>query len=304
MSDCDGGIVARVIALISAPSNLGLRPPVVGSVPGAAKAPESLREAGLHRRFDAVDAGVVLPGRYLDDDAVRPSGEVRNQSALVDHARRLADRLTAVRAAGETPLVLGGDCSLLVGIGLANARSWGAGLVHIDGHTDFRHPGSSDAVGSVAGEDLAAAIGRHLPAIADIDRLGPYFDPSRVVHVGCRDDDEEREEVAAAIAALIPASTARVDPDGAIARIRAVGRPFWLQLDVDVLDPSVMPAVDSPDPGGLLPEELVALLRALAPDAIGASVTVFDPDLDPTGEYAALLADVLVEGFEHLGADL
>ena len=71
--------------------------------------------------------------------------------------------------------------------------------------------------------------------------------------------------------------------------------------DVDVLDPSVMPAVDSPDPGGLTVDALVALLRALAPGAIGASVTVFDPDLDPTGEYAALLADVVVDGFGELG---
>ena len=52
-------------------------------------------------------------------------------------------------------------------------------------------------------------------------------------------------------------------------------------IDVDVLDPSVLPAVDSPDPGGLFPDELVALLQSLAPSAIGASVTVFDPDLDP-----------------------
>lgn len=62
-----------------------------------------------------------------------------------------------------------------------------------------------------------------------------------------------------------------------------------------------MPAVDSPDPGGLTVDALVALLRALAPGAIGASVTVFDPDLDPTGEYAALLADVVVDGFGELG---
>jgi len=78
------------IALLSAPSNLGLRPPRRGSVPGCAKAPEALREAGLYRSFaerGAVDAGVVLPGRYTD--RVRP-GKLRNQDAIVTHARRLA----------------------------------------------------------------------------------------------------------------------------------------------------------------------------------------------------------------------
>ena len=79
------------------------------------------------------------------------------------------------------------------------------------------------------------------------------------------------------------------------------GPAYWLQLDVDVLDPSVMPAVDSPDPGGIGAAELTALLRELAPRAVGASVTVFDPDLDPDGRYARLLVDVLSEGLHELG---
>ncbi|GAA4743476.1 arginase family protein [Amnibacterium soli] len=297
-----------MIALLSAPSNLGLRPPQPGSVPGTAKAPEALREAGLHERFGrlgVLDAGAVLPGRYVDDDATRPPGFVRNEVALVDHARRLAVRLEAVRAAGHAPLVLGGDCSLLVGVGIANARSWRAGLVHVDGHTDFRHPGGAEPVASVAGEDLAAAIGLHTAAVSDVDGLAPYFDHRRTVHLGCRDDDEEREEVAGAIADLLPVTEVRrVGLDAAVARVRAgtANRPYWLQLDVDVLDTSVLPAVDSPAPGGLVPDELVALLQALAPGAVGASVTVFDPDLGLDGRYAALLTKVLVEGFGALGA--
>ena len=71
---------------------------------------------------------------------------------------------------------------------------------------------------------------------------------------------------------------------------------------MDVLAPSVMPAVDSPDPGGLDAEELTALLRALAPQAIGASITVFDPALDPGGRYARLLTEVLGDGLRELGS--
>ena len=76
----------------------------------------------------------------------------------------------------------------------------------------------------------------------------------------------------------------------------------WLQLDVDVLDPSVMPAVDNPDRGGFSAEELIALLQELAPHAIGASVTVFDPDLDPDGRNGRLLTDVLETGLVRLGS--
>jgi arginase len=130
----------NVIAILSAPSNLGLRPPRRGSVPGTAKAPEALREAGLFRRLaqvGAIDAGVVLPGRYVDDDTTRPAGHVRNEAAMAEHSHRLADRLAGVIEAGNTPLVVGGDCSILLGIGLALSRCGRTGLVHVDGHTDF-----------------------------------------------------------------------------------------------------------------------------------------------------------------------
>lgn len=77
---------------------------------------------------------------------------------------------------------------------------------------------------------------------------------------------------------------------------------YWLHLDVDVLDPEHMPAMDSPDAGGSSPEELTTLLAALAPTALGAHVTVFDPDLDPDGRYADLLTEVLATGLRDLGS--
>lgn len=296
-----------MITLLSAPSNLGLRPPEPGSVPGSAKAPEAFREAGLFRRFTdqgASDGGIVLAGRYVDDDATRPAGRVRNEAAFVDHSLRLASRIGEVLDEGRAPLVIGGDCGILVGAGIAVKRRGGAGLVHIDGHTDFRHPGNSDECASVAGEALAAAVGEHWPAIADIDGLAPYFSPARTAHIGHRDDDEEQAEVRGLLAHVTPAADVLARGAHAVAAETAAsaGGRYWLQLDVDVLDPSVMPAVDSPDPGGLDAAELTALLRALAPQAIGASITVFDPDLDPDGRYAQLLTEVLGDGLRELGS--
>jgi arginase len=242
-----------MLALISAPSNLGLRPPEPGTVPGTAKAPEALREAGLYARFahvGAADAGVILPARYVDKVI---SGRVRNSGAVLDHARRLAARIGERLDYGETPLVLGGDCSLLIAAGQAlHGRRGRYGLVHLDGHTDFRHPGNSDRCASLAGEDLAAAVGLHWPAISGPE---PCFRPEDVVHIGCRDDDEHLAEAASILAQVIPARRAREDGMRETARraLETVGRldGYWLHLDVDILDPADMPAVDSPDPGGL-----------------------------------------------------
>ena len=68
---------------------------------------------------------------------------------------------------------------------------------------------------------------------------------------------------------------------------------FWLHLDADILDPAVLPAVDSPDPGGLGHDELAALLTRLvaSPSCVGLEVTVFD--LDPDGALALALTDTL-----------
>ena len=74
---------------------------------------------------------------------------------------------------------------------------------------------------------------------------------------------------------------------------------FWIHCDVDVLDERVMPAVDTPEPGGLEFEELERLLAALLRSelAAGIQITIFDPDLDEDGALADRLAGCLVDAF-------
>lgn len=211
-------------------------------------------------------------------------------------------------ASGHSPLILGGDCSLLVGVGLALSERGRHGLVHIDGHTDFRHPGNSNSCASLGGEDLAAAVGLHWPAISDIDRRSPYFHPTDCVHIGCRDDDEELHDVRGLLAETITSSEVKQrGPVEVAAHIASLmgAKPidgYWIHIDVDVLDPVYMPAVDSPAPGGLTPSELTDLLSHLAPQALGAAVTISDPDLDLDGQYALTLAEVITLGLGELGS--
>ena len=198
----------RRIALLSAPTNLGLRPPEVSSVPGCSKAPEALREAGLFRSFietGGIDAGVIVPGRYSDKIS---TGRVRNGDEIIKYSKKTQKRITGILEAGNTPLLIGGDCSLLLGVGLSLKKRGIYGLVHIDGHTDFRHPGNSSKCASLAGEDLAAVVGLHYPEISNIDGLGPYFVPGKTVHCGCRDNDEYLSEASEKLRLVIPASNA------------------------------------------------------------------------------------------------
>jgi arginase len=219
------------------------------------------------------------------DAPLHCSGAGRGEAAI-------AARVGEVLGAGETPLVLGGDCTLLLGVFHALPRS--SGLWFVDGHADF-YDGESSPTGEAADMDLAVPTG-HGPRglLADEERL---VDPADVVLLGHR-PDALHPDVAEENARLDPAIRALTAP---AVRERGAGRagreaaealahlPAWLHLDLDVLDESALPAVSYPQPLGLDWDELVALARPLAatPGLLGVSVADFNPDLDPGGVHGA-----------------
>jgi arginase len=300
----------RRIAVLDAPSNLGLRPPTATSVPGCAKAPGALRDQDLLQLLSARDAGCLTPPRY-DPGDWRPGDGVAHAEAIGWYSRRLADRVGALLDRGEFPLVLGGDCSILLGSALALARLRARdelpyGLVYLDGHSDFRHPGNASYVGAAAGEDLALATGRGQPDLTDMEGLRPYVRDEHVVLLGIRAQDEYRLDLQAAGVAYRAVPQLRGDGAGKTAQWArehlADCMGYWLHVDVDVLDPAVMPAVDAPDDGGIAYAELELLISNLVstPDCLGMELTVFDPDYDPDGGYARELVASLVTGLAPL----
>src|SRR5262249_19199965 len=114
-------VAMRRIALLDAPSNLGLRPPTATSVPGCAKAAGALRDHGLLARLRARDAGCLTPPRF-DPGDWRPGDGVCHATEIAVYSSHLADRIGAIVDAGEFPVVLGGDCSILLGAALAMKR--------------------------------------------------------------------------------------------------------------------------------------------------------------------------------------
>jgi arginase len=255
------------VIVLDAPSNLGLRPPPRGGEPGARRLCDALRACGIVERLGAADAGRVEAPPWVELYA--------NRAQIPGYTRALADRVGELL--DDFPVVLGGDCSILLGSMLALRRRGRYGLAFVDGHLDFR----VEDVDAVAGEDLAVVTGRAEDALADIDGLRPYVRDEDVVAYGEREGE--------------PAEGVRVID---LAALRAGEwaeplTPYWLHVDADVLD---IEAVDSPAPGGMSFAELSALLQRLRGGAVGVQVTVFDPDLDPDGSIARALADCLVDG--------
>ncbi|MCI3271192.1 arginase family protein [Streptomyces cylindrosporus] len=295
----------RNFVVLDAPSNLGLRPPAPGTVPGCYKLAGALREQRIVQRLGALEGGVVVPPRYDRGDWQEGDG-VFNAAAIASYTVKLADRVERHVRAGDFPVVLGGDCSIQLGASLALRRIGRYGLVSLDASPDFRHPGNSDRVGAAGGEEVALATGRGQDDLTDLEGLKPYLRDEDVRYFGIRDCfEKERAELAALKIPVVTVGDVREWGGEALATATAQAfavpqlQGFWVHLDADVLDPSVMPAVDSPDPDGLLPEELVAVLRPLlaSPQCVGLNVTIYDPDLDPDGSAGALLADALVSAF-------
>jgi arginase len=275
----------RRLTLLDAPSNLGLRPPAEGVVPGVYKLAGALRDAGILGLLGAEDAGVVTPPRY---DPAWDGRTLRNAPQLAAYTERLAGRVRALLDAGTFPVVLGGDCSILIACLRAAAAATDLGLVFVDGHLDYRHPGNSPATIAAAGEDLAIVTGLGPAALT---APSPLVEPGAVVAVGSRPDDVFAAEVRERGVSVITASEAQSAPDIALPSSAAV----WLHVDLDVLDPQVLPAVDSPAPGGLGHDDLGRLLAHVLADerVIGIDVTIYDPDLDPPLEHPRAIAETL-----------
>jgi arginase len=295
----------RRIVVVDAPSNLGLAPPRPGAEPGCRGLASPLTDQGIVGRIGAKDGGGVTPPPYSPD--VDPATGVRSGEALRTFSMELARTVEAFVREGSFPLVLGGDCGILVGNMLALRRIGRFGLAFLDGHLDFRHPGNAELVGAAAGADLALVTGRGPDRIADIEGLGPLVRDGDVVALGEREDYPEWRDIHETDIAVWNLGELRaLGP--ARAALKFVGRMearsvdgFWIHLDADVLDDAIMPAVDSRQPDGLSYSELVELLRVLLRSqlAVGMEVTIFDPELDPTGEIADGFTDALVEAFKE-----
>lgn len=301
----------KSIAVLDAPSNLGLRPPREDHEPGVWRLPQSLRAQGIVKKLAARDVGSVARLRY-SPDADLDTG-FRNGPRLVEFTIQLADRIGAVLDDGCFPLVLGGDCSILLGSALALRRRGRHGLCFIDGHNDFSYARDPKWRGlyTAAGLDLALATGHGPDALTNIENRKPYFLEEDVAALGVYHDraDEEFFDVESFYRSKIGIFEAnRIRKEGAepvaqraleqVARGKLAG--FWIHLDADVLNKTIMPAVDSPNAGGITFAELAAVLRVLLSShrALGMHVTILDPELDPRGKHASEFVALLVDVFQ------
>jgi arginase len=278
-------------SVIDAPSDLGLRHTGVDGLPHA------LRAAGLLEGLpDVRYAGSVPVPAYspLRDE----SSGIVNLAGIAAFSARLADRIAFTLDLGRFPLVLGGDCSIVVGATLSLRRRGRFGLFFVDGHADFYSP-EAEVNGEVASMDLAVVTGRGPAVLTDLEQRRPLVREEDVVVLGIRDTEAEVADGApdvrrtamhvldlAEVRRLGAAEAARL---GLAALEASEAEGFWIHLDADVLNDDVMPAVDYRMPDGLWPRELTDALAVVlaSPLVVGMDVTIYNPAFDDTERSAA-----------------
>lgn len=269
---------------------------------GIANAISVLRDVGLAERLarlgvdDGGDMGLKEPSGTRG-----PSG-LLNEQALDHLVETTHTTVHAIRDRGRVPLMVGGDCPVLLG-GLASiGPGTGPGLVMVDGHEDAWPPPLSDT-GEASDSELGIALGLISDLPPTLARSTPLVAGGRVAVLGPRDSDEIAERGAASVAphvALFCDDRQVLDrgPERAAGEaLEAIGEgEFWLHIDLDVLSSADFTAADYLQPGGLSWSELHELATTVlaAPGLAGISVVIYNPDRDPALTVAPMVVDFVV----------
>ncbi len=293
------------IYILEFPSNLGLKKIESEIEPGVKKLPEWLKKNGFHKRINPEKILRIEPPKYGMDLDIE-SG-VRNADNIIKYAIDQSKLLSSTLNENVFHLILGGDCSILIGNAIALKQKGNYGLFFLDGHTDFIESELSET-GGAAGMDLAIVTGHGHDKLTNILNQKPYFYEKNVFCIGNREYDEEY------VRPILESDIQYFD----LQTLRKYGLTktanqflelvhenkldgFFIHLDVDVLNDKIMPAVDSRAIDGLTYKELRELLIPLlsSKKVIGIEVTILNPYLDPNGKYTNEFIKNFIEIIEH-----
>jgi len=280
---------------------------------GQEHAPAALRAAGFVTRLtdaglDVTDLGDVVTATFTPDAV---TATARRLPDVVRVAGVVADAVEAALAAGRLPVVLGGDCTISLGVMAGVLRRHpGAGLLYVDGDADLATPATSSS------GVLDAMGAAHLLGLADnaLARLGPRFPmlpDQRLVQFGYdeTDPDANQADWARERPDLVRFSgpEVRADPAGcaarALAAITAAADGVVVHFDVDTIDSRDLPLANFPHYHLGIPLAVAGQLlpRFFAQPGLRAAVfTEVNPSYEPSGaslgRYVATVAGALAAG--------
>lgn len=241
--------------------------------PGARFGPSAIRRASW---------GIETYSPYLDRDLegikIHDLGDLELPHGEKPLALRLIRR-TVQKILGEKkiPVLLGGDHLITLPVMEAMVRTYpDLHLLHLDAHTDLR--------GAYLGEPLSHST--------VMRRVSDLLRPGRLFQIGPRSGTKEEFELGRKRGSILPFHERSIRKLATNLR----GKPVYVSLDLDVIDPSLLPGVGTPEPGGFLFESFLSLLKKLSTlQVVGFDIVELTPDYDPTQISSVTAAVILRE---------
>ncbi|MBM4277599.1 MAG: agmatinase [Deltaproteobacteria bacterium] len=239
--------------------------------PGARFGPSAIRRASW---------GIETYSPYFNKDLTRfsihdmgdielPFGEKKISLNMIQKGLR------KILSANKFPILLGGDHLITLPIVEELVNNYpDLHLIHIDAHTDLRE------------DYLGEALSHSTVMRKVVDRLGK----GRLFQIGIHSGTEEEFKLARKMKSLVS-----LDQGSLKSMVkRLAGRPVYVSLDLDVIDPGLLPGVGTPEPGGLTFQQLISLFKTLHPlHVIGFDLVELTPDYDPT-QISSVTASVIL----------
>jgi len=239
--------------------------------PGARFGPSAIRRAswGIETFSPYFQRDLTQCSIHDMGDLELPSGEKKIALGLIGKA------LGHILSQKKIPILLGGDHLITLPIIEEMLPIYpGLHLIHIDAHTDLRE------------EYLGEALTHSTVMRKVADQLGE----GRLFQIGIRSGTEEEFKLAREWKSIVP-----TDPPALRAMVKRLkNRPVYISLDLDVIDPGLLPGVGTPEPGGLTFQGLLSLLKELQPlRVVGFDLVELTPDYDPT-QVSSVTASVIL----------
>ena len=290
--------MTRRYALLGAPSAAGTHGP------GQELAPSAIRAAGIVERLRDLGVEIAdhgdLPGVPFAPDPANPTKQ--NVTRVMDVVGRVAEAVGELLDAGGTPLVIGGDCTITLGVVAAYVRRMrGVGLMYFDGDIDVATPETTTS-GILDTMGMSHLLGRGVPELAGIGDRVPLLAADHIVAFGYDEREPSPEQRAWLRAQGVDCRPANGMTDVATEaldaweHLAARSSPVLLHFDVDVIDSTDLPLADFPHFNeGLRFDAAMAALRTFCgqPAFAGLVITEINPLRDPDGSLLERLLDPL-----------
>lgn len=292
------------IDLIGAPTDIG------ADNRGGSMGPEALRVAGLQEALERLGYTVTDRGNLIGP--VNPNrGPVDGYRHLEETALWCEQARDAVRSSLDNermPILLGGDHSLAIG-SIAGVAAYCAGagkplsVLWLDAHADFNTAETSPS-GNIHGMPVAIVAGRGPERLTKLGPAVPMLEPSRIVQIGVRSVDA-MEKTLVVDSGMEVLDMRRIDEirmretmEIALEKLVALGGHVHVSFDVDFLDPSIAPGVDTAVPGGPTYREAQLCMEMIHDSGLMASLDLME--LNPACDIGNKTAELFVDLVESL----